>query len=98
MNTLAEISFEHIWLVCFGEIDGSDLDLAIRREEELFAELNNLTEDEIAALSMAAKGMKDYKDKYLTIEERRFLDDAISGKLFKKELSRLEVWKANKPL
>jgi hypothetical protein len=90
METLAEIAFEYIWLILFGDEDVIELDYSVRCQERLPAFFGAMTPEERSALSQVARQRRDrllappdrhgYTPRSLvTQEQKQFLNDVISG-------------------
>jgi hypothetical protein len=97
MKTLAELSFEYIWLLMFGTEDIIDLDYSVQCQESLATQFEGITEPEKLALVevavatrnrlLAEPGEHGYTPRKLVSEEQRaFLDAFISGEVFEQWL------------
>lgn len=97
MKTLAELSFEYIWLIMFGTEDMIDLDYSVQCQESLSAQFEGITEAEKSALVAVAVATRKqllaepdehgYTPRKLVSEEQKaFLDAFVSGEIF-------EQWK-----
>ena len=93
MKTLAELSFEYIWLIMFGTEDIIDLDYSVQCQESLSAQLAGITEAEKSALVEVAVAARNrllaepnahgYTPRKLVSQEQKaFLDAFISGEVF----------------
>ena len=88
MNTLAELSFEYIWLLLFGDEDVIELDYSVKMQESLPEYFSNMTEEEKKALSEVAKETKarllaepdehGYTPRALVTEEQKVFLEALS--------------------
>ena len=97
MKTLAELSFQYIWLIMFGTEDMIGLDYSVQCQESLSAQFEGITEAEKAALVEVAVATRNrllaepdeqgYTPRKLVSEEQKaFLDAFVSGEVF-------EQWK-----
>ena len=93
MKTLAEISFEYIWLLLFSDEDIMDLDYAASLQQSLPEYFASMNSEEKSALSLVAKETKSRllaapdKDGYtartlVTDDQILFLDALSSGELY----------------
>ncbi|QDT77476.1 hypothetical protein Mal35_09020 [Gimesia maris] len=93
MKTLADMTFEYIWLMVFGDDDQIDQDYAIKLQESLSLYFNELTNAEKIALSQAAQRAKNYllaePDEHgfslgnpVSKKQKLMLDGFISGEVF----------------
>jgi hypothetical protein len=92
MKTLAELSFDYIWLL-FSDEDIIDFDYSLKMQESLSSYFESMTETEKEALSQVATQTKarllaepdehGYTPRKLVTEDQKvFLDAVISGELF----------------
>ncbi len=97
MKTLADMTFEYIWLMTFGPEDQIDTDYSVQLQESLSLRLQDMSEAEMAALSAAAQRTKEYllaePDEYgftpratVTQEQKDMLEAFISGDVFRESL------------
>jgi hypothetical protein len=93
MKTLAELSFEYLWLLLFAGEEVIDLDYSVKCQESLPNYFAALTPQERAALSEVATSVQarllsepdahGYTPrKLVTEEQRQFLKALASGELF----------------
>nr|WP_086937480.1 hypothetical protein [Thaumasiovibrio occultus] len=93
MKTLAQLSFEYLWLILFEGEDVIDPDYSVRIQETLPEYFASMTEDEKSALSAAAKEAQNnllsepdghgYTPHSLVTEEQKVFMEALStGELF----------------
>jgi hypothetical protein len=93
MKTLAEISFEYIWLLLFGDEDIIDLDYSVKMQESLPEYFNSMSQDERQALSLVAKEAQErllaepdqhgYTPRALITDEQKiFMESLSSGELY----------------
>jgi hypothetical protein len=93
LNHLAQITFDHMWLILFGEENVIDLDYSVKLLEQLSSTLASFTAAEKEALAQVAQEAKNrllaepdefgYTPRALvTDEQRRFLDGVISGEIY----------------
>ncbi|MDM4772087.1 hypothetical protein [Solimonas sp. SE-A11] len=93
MTTLAELSFEYIWLLFFGGEDVIDLDYSVKCQESLAEYFSAMSIEERRALSEVASSTKarllaspdefGYTPrKLVTDEQKQFLEAVISGDIF----------------
>jgi hypothetical protein len=93
MHTLAELSFEYIWLLLFADEDAIDLDCSVKLQESLPDYFGAMTIEEKKALSKVAEETKSrllaepdehgYTPRALiTKEQKIFLEALSSGELF----------------
>ena len=93
MKTLAEISFEYIWLLLFGDEETIDLDYSVRMQESLPEYFNSMTQEERQALSLVAKEAQarllaepddhGYTTRALVTDEQKIFMEALSsGELY----------------
>ncbi len=97
MKTLAQMTFDHVWLLMFAGEDTIDLDYAVSQLELLPDYFAEMTADERAALSEVAAETKRRLQaepdehgytprKLVTPEQIAFLDLLISGDAFDEQL------------
>jgi len=93
MKTLAQLTFEYIWLLLFEGEDVIDLDYSVKQQEILPEYFSALTNEEKKALSEIAKEVEDrllaepdehgYTPRSLvTDEQKAFLSAMISGEIY----------------
>jgi len=93
MQTLAELSFEYLWLLLFADEDVIDLDYSVKLQESLPDYFSVMTDEEKNALSKVAEETKSrllaepdehgYTPRTLVTEEQKiFLDALSSGEFF----------------
>jgi hypothetical protein len=93
MKTLAQLSFEYIWLVMFGTEDILDLDYSVSCQESLSVHFEGITDAEKLALIDVAIATRNRlladPDEHgytprsgVTEEQKEFLDAFISGDVF----------------
>lgn len=93
MKTLAELSFDYIWLLLFSDEDILDFDYSVKMQESLSSYFESMLEAEKEALSQVAAQAKarllaepdrhGYTPRKLVTEDQKvFLDAVISGELF----------------
>ncbi len=94
MDRMAQLAFDHIWLMLFGSDDQIDPDYAVKLQEELALILPELTSDEQDALAKVARDVKaqllaqpddrGYSQRRLVTEpQRQFLDAVIENDIFR---------------
>lgn len=94
MSTLAELSFDFIWLLLFGKEDQITVDYAVRWQESLpdyFARLTAQEKDALSAVAANARSrLLAEPDQYgytprklVSAQQKEFLDLVASGKFFK---------------
>lgn len=93
MKTLADMTFEYIWLMMFGDEDQIAPDYAVQLQESLSLYFNEMTSAEKTALSQAAERARDFlladpdengftPQALVSNEQREMLDAFISGEAF----------------
>ncbi|WP_206074315.1 hypothetical protein [Marinobacter fuscus] len=93
IKTLAELSFEYLWLVLFAGEDVIDLDYSVKCQENLSEYFSAMTPGEKEALSAVARETQarllaepdehGYTPRKLVTEEQRaFLEALASGDIF----------------
>ena len=93
MKTLAELSFEYVWLLLFGDEDVIELDYSVKMQESLPEYFSNMTEAEKKALSEVAKETQarllaepdehGYTPRALVTDEQKLFLEALStGELY----------------
>ena len=93
MKTLAEMSFEYVWLLLFGNEDTVDREYASSMSGAISDFFQSMDDSERAAFSQAAAkakaGLLAEPDEYgytprklVTEHEKIFLDAAISGDIY----------------
>jgi len=93
MNTLAELTFEYIWLLMFEGEDVIDLDYSVRMQESLPDYFSAMSNKEKIALSTVAKEAQarllsepdehGYTPRSLVTEDQKaFMEALSSGELF----------------
>jgi len=93
MKTLAEITFEYLWLLMFADEDIIDLDYSVNCQESLPEYFAAFTAEEKSALAevaarvqaslLAEPGQHGYTPrKLVTDEQKQFLAALVSGELY----------------
>lgn len=93
MKTLAELSFEYIWLLLFGDEDIIDLDYSVKMQESLPEYFSAMSEEEKRNLSEVARETQarllaepdehGYTPRSLVTEDQKvFMEALASGELF----------------
>jgi hypothetical protein len=93
MRTLAELTFEYLWLLMFAGEDTIDLDYSVKCQESLPEYFAAFTAEEKAALAAVAANVQSRllaepdqhgytPRKIVTDEEKQFLSALASGELF----------------
>ena len=93
MKTLAEISFEYIWLLLFGDEGTIDSDYSVKMQESLPEYFSSMSLEERQALSMVAKEAQERllaePDEYgytpralITDKQKIFMEALSSGELY----------------
>ncbi len=93
MTNLAQLAFDHLWMILFADEDHIDLDYSVRLTEELSLTLPSFTPAEQEALSAVAMQAKAKllaePDEYgytprdlVTDEQKDFLEAAISKDIY----------------
>jgi len=87
MNTLADMAFEYIWLMMFGNETQIDPDYSVSVQESLSLYLDELSPEERTALSEAARRTRDvllaepdeygYAPRSLVTEEQKVMLEAF---------------------
>ncbi|MDC0936176.1 hypothetical protein OAS39_07800 [Pirellulales bacterium] len=97
MKNLAQLAFDHMWMILFSDEEIVDADYSVRLLEELSLVLSQFNSSEKAALAEVAQDTKSRllaePDEYgytprdlVTDEQRQFLDDVIAQDIYN------EVW------
>ena len=93
MKTLAELAFEYIWLLLFGDEDVIDLRYSTKMQQSLSDYFSSMNDEEKKALSKVAEETRSRllaepdehgytPRKLVSDEEKAFLDALASGELF----------------
>lgn len=93
MKNLAQLAFDHIWMLLFEDDSVVDPDYCVSRTEELtllLADFSDLERDALAAVALDAKNrLLAEPDEYgytprelVTTEQRNFLDAVIAKEIY----------------
>lgn len=96
MNHLAQMAFNHMWLILFSDEDVIDLDYSVKLLDELPLALADFTPKERDAMAEVGQEVKNRllaePDQYgytpralVTDEQRRFLDAVVSKEIYSDE-------------